>query len=314
MARGNIFLNDIDVPELVQQKADIAFSEIRMEGEHAMKKEGNLKTAGTGALKERRFGKLFAAAAACAALTVAVCAISGIFIRSDFGLTGEEGSAVSVMEKMFTLHVEAAELEAGRPVPLAVDAAGNSWVLGGSEDGQSVNYCISAPFTCEGDDIERVTYSINDGAFQVVQPTGESIIVDGILYDGELNAGRIGGDYDEKNDGRPSRAYETVLYQSFTLDYDRQSDEYTWINICNECPDEGGIRDLIWGEGRSAEDRSAGINKMLENIVINCTVQYADGTSQSADILVGSRVMEEENGEESGRPGQRREVITFELQ
>lgn len=39
MSRKNVFLYDIDVPEIVQEKAEIAFSMIRTEGENTMKEQ-----------------------------------------------------------------------------------------------------------------------------------------------------------------------------------------------------------------------------------------------------------------------------------
>ena len=163
-----------------------------------------------------------------------------------------------------------------------------------------------------GEDIETVTYSINNGAFQIVQPENESerIIDDGKLYEGEMHTGLIGGDYSEENNGLPSRPYETVLYRSFTLDYERQSDEYTWINICNSCPYDEEIFNLIWGEKATLEDYSDAIDKLLDHTVITCTVHYADGTEQSADIRVGSRIITEDIGD--GELG-KAVVITYEL-
>ena len=76
MSKNNIFLKDVDVPEIVQKKADLAFLSVQMEGRKTMKKG---------------YYKFVIAAAVCAALVVA---------------------------RMFTLRVQAAELEAGHPVPL----------------------------------------------------------------------------------------------------------------------------------------------------------------------------------------------------
>ena len=39
MSRKNVFLYDIDVPEIVQEKAEIAFSMIQAEGENIMKEQ-----------------------------------------------------------------------------------------------------------------------------------------------------------------------------------------------------------------------------------------------------------------------------------
>ena len=184
----------------------------------------------------------------------------------------------------------AAELEEGKPVTLNIGGEDNPAVLGGTEN-EEISYCISAPITCEGENIETVTYSINNGAFQIVQPTDENIIVDGQPYTYEMYAGQIGGGYSEENNGLPSKPYEVVLYKSFTLDYDIQSDDHTWINICNSLPYDSETFNLIWGDESSAQDTSNGINNLLNNTVITCTVDYSDGTRQSADILVGSQII-----------------------
>ena len=312
MSEINIFLKDVDVPEVVQKKADSAFSTIKTEGKITMKKG---------------YYKFLVSAAVCAALVTAVWVTNGIGNRSSSNLQAQKdsekgensdnadnsvNSILSKLDRMFTLKVQAAELEAGYPVPLIT--SGNSQTYGfGATDYEALHYCISVPITCEGEGIESVTYSINNGAFQIIQPKNEDerIIVDGKLYGDEMHTGWIGGDYDEENDGLPSRPYEMVLYKSFTLDYERQSDEYTWINICNECPYDEEIFNLMWGENVTAEDESNGINRLLDHTVITCTAHYADGTEQSADIQVGSQVMMEDFGDDGMVE---MSVITFELQ
>ncbi|MCH5250594.1 MAG: hypothetical protein J1E98_11705 [Lachnospiraceae bacterium] len=275
MFRFNILLQDVDVPEVVQKKADIAFSTIRTEENNTMKKVHY---------------KAYAAAAACAALVIFTGISTGFWNRLDSNSQEDENESISTIENMFTLKVMAAELEEGEPVVLNVGGNDNSSVLGATDNGE-ISYCINAPFTCEGENIETVTYSVNNGAFQIVQPTNESIIVDGQLYNYEMNTGQIGGYYSEENNGLPSRSYKTFFYKSFTLDYDTQSDDYTWINICNALPYDSETFNLIWGDESSAQDTSNGINNLLDNTVITCTVNYLDGTKQSADILVGSQII-----------------------
>lgn len=328
MRKDNIFLEDVEVPEIVQQKADRAFFTIQTERSFLMndkvKKERNV------------FSRRIALAAACMAVIVAAGALAGPMkgILEHSKAAGSEDpllAAVDQIDKLFTLQVKAAgdgdgqmvQLAEGNPVPVTIkgDKAG-SWVLGADDiDGSIVDYCINIPqIICEGDQIESITYSINNGAFQIVQPEdGESIISDGQLYDGQLNTGSIGGDYKdaENAEGLPSRPFETLFYKSFTLNYDRQSDEYTWINICNERSDSKEIVQLIWNEEGSKEKFNSGIQKMLDHTVITCTVNYKDNTSQSADIKVDSQIMtRREAGEpldECKDPEEEMPVITFEL-
>lgn len=281
---------------------------------------------------KRRTGKIIrimAASAACFAVVAG--ALAGKTDMDKSKAKDPLAVAFRQVDRMFTLQVRAEEtkepvlLAEGAPVPVSIrgDKKG-SWVLGANDtQGGILDYCIGLPeLFCEGDRIESITYSINRGAFQIVQPENEkSIIVNGLPYDGDLNTGSIGGDYDETRDGEPSRPYETVLYKSFTLDYARQSDAHTWINFCNVRPDSEEIISLLWGDDTSVEKFQSGVQKMLDDTVITCTVHYTDHTSQSANIQVDSRIMTRREAgdvlEQDMRPEDLEEqtvVITFELQ
>lgn len=336
---GNVFL-DVEVPEVVREKMDDAFLDIIKEREMAMKKEyvNEKRTAEKRKIENRaeriengkktrrwKTAGIVIAAALCVIVTAAVAASSGF--RRTAVENGEflaetetnESSEISVDERTFTLAIMGAELEKDKPVQLVsndsfiTEKYAGEWVMGGM--GESVDYCINVPFTCQGNDIRNITYSINNGAFQVVQPKGESIIVDGQLYEGELNTGIIGGTDEESESADGSEAaFEMLLYKSFTLDYQKQSGENTWINICNERTDNGELNSLIFGDN-TLEDMNMGIQKMLDNTVITCTVQYDDGTSKAVDILVNSCIMTcAEAGAEVKEDPDREEIfITFEL-
>ncbi len=333
MMRDNIFLEDVQVPEIVQRKADSAFLAIQEGRSFIMndmvKKEQNERKTG-----RYGFAGRIVLAAACMAVVVAAGAVTGplknILGHSETGSEDALLTAVDEIDKLFTLQVKAADSEDGKTIPLAEgnpipvtmkDNKTGSWMFGADDvEGSVVNYCINIPqIVCEGGQIDSITYSINNGAFQIVQPeNGESLITDGQLYEGELNTGSIGGDYNEEREGLPSEPFETLFYQSFTLDYDRQSDEHTWINICNERPDSKEIVQLIWNEEGSEEKYSSGVQKMLDNTVITCTVNYQDGTSQSVDIKVDSHIMTRREAgqplDEGIDPEEKMTVITFELQ
>lgn len=342
MTRENIFLEDIEIPEIVQEKADIAFSAIKTEGtcRENMKKENQ-----TTVKKGKLAGGV--AAAACAAVVVTAgffAGMSGHLQNGHREIAGnnsakdneiaavedgeEQSNLFDMFDKMFTLKVKAAEaqnedvkeiaLEQGRPVPLISGNSTESWVLGGDEDTGVVDYCFNMPLTCEGDNIESVTYSINNGAFQIVQlENKESIVTGGQPYDGELNTGSIGGDVSDLEEDDQPWPYEIVLYKSFTLDYDRQTDESTWINICNSRFLDTETYHLIWGDGKSIQDMNTGLQKMLDNTIITCTINYADSTSESVSIKVDSCLIPNVpvDGEE-WKPGASSETtcFTFELQ
>lgn len=347
MAKENIFLSDIELPDVVQEKADEAFSIIITEGKGTMNKQS-------------RLGKIIIGAAgmaACAMIAIAVSDVAGITEKTGQSDMEEESIAKTVpeqvetedgenllssLDKMFTLRVRAAEskegqpgeiqqaaeekyvpLEAGRQIPLVSEDKAATWNIGGDDESKQISYCINIPFTCEGDHIENVTYSINKGAFQIVREGDGNIIVDGEAYVEDeringLNCGSIGGRYDDET-GFSQESVEREFYKSFTLDYHKQSDDHTWINIVNVLPDSEEIMKLLWEDG--ATDQQAfnrGMQKMLDNTIITCTVQYSDQTSQSVDIKVGSRLMTyKEAGEPESapvNPDDETVYVTFELQ
>lgn len=323
-----IFKSDLEVPDIVSKKADAAFARIKEERAKGMKKEERNQRFKKEQGKVKKYVRPVIAAAACAAIFAGV----GICSRTGRGQEGplpeaesvqKEGTAaaetVQAQGNWFSMTAYAKELEPGKAVPLAdMGDSGRAFVLCGNEAG-GISYCIGTDFLCRGENIDYFSYSINSGAFQVVQPVNpeDRIVLDGQVYDGEMNTGSIGGGFEEAAEEQPE-LYETALYRSFTLDYEKQSAENTWINICNEYPGQTEIEELIWGEGRTLEEESEGINRMLDGTVITCTAHYTDGTSQSVDIEVGCRVMTyEEAGEPGGEgeiPGDTEEVfIVFEV-
>ncbi len=367
MKKNNIFSEDIKLPRTVSKKAEDAFLAIQTERSpimaHLAEKEPNRKTKRTHSrLAGKTLAKRLAVAAACVALVLASGSLAnpqkGMFRLPENGLaepaqneTGHAGlTAAEQIDKMFTLQVKAAGMEEGKATPLeeghpvptitGSDKAG-SWVLGSDTEGNAVDYCINIPqLTCEGEGIESITYSINRGAFQIAQPKdGQSILIGGQPYDGELNTGLIGGHYedspDAKQPGNPPESdgaadteggalenpYEWLLYQSFTVGYDKQSDENTWINFCNVCPDSREAVQLLWKEGGTEEDFFHGMQQILGQTTITCTVNYTDNTSQSVEINVGCSLMTRREAGEPLDPGmdpaeldKQTTVVTFELQ
>lgn len=294
----NILKKDIIVPKIVQLKAEESLLHIKEKGTDNMK-ERNIVHMENKTRKCHKIIKPMIAACACAVLFIAAGA-SGAFKNvkeinngETYVHTTEDEDLTNVLSNMFTLKVYAADspdasengyvtLEAGKNILLKETGLGS--VLGGDED-DMISYCIGTQFLCEGDNIESITYSINNAAFQIVERPNFSIITDFEEYDGTLNTGTIGGEESESGEEILS---VRRLYKSFTVSYNNQSNDHTWINICNET-------DLDWnsffGEGKTLEDRVNGIDKMMKDVVITCTVHYTDGTSSDAFITVGGGII-----------------------
>lgn len=306
--KEQIFQENLVIPEIVERKAEEAFEVIRMERIEKMEEK---KQKNSGDLMMRNKKKAAIGIAACAALLLAAGSI-GLSGREDAGTMNPrqvaEGKDVfQSAADMFTMKVYAAEtpdagdsgyvtLEQGKAVPLSLDGD-IGYVLCGSEDG-SISYCISTHFLCEGEDIESITYSINEGAFQIVEPKDSTIVTLSEKYDGEINTGAIGG---EDNEETGEILSVTNLYKSFTVSYDNQINDQTWINICGNTDERW---DEVFGQDKTLEEEVNGIEKIMKDVIITCNVQYTDGSTSEAQVLIGGGITkpEETGASEKAEP------------
>lgn len=103
----NIFIRDIEVPPVVQEKADAAFSEIRLKGMDGMKKnQMNHKNQ-----KPKRFVKPLAAAAACAALIIAADFIGGAVINGRQKGISDDSAVVKVDDNQQSTSTDSAAVK-----------------------------------------------------------------------------------------------------------------------------------------------------------------------------------------------------------
>lgn len=253
MSEKNIFKNDIEVPDIVQKKANIAFSDIRKKGPTTMRK--------------KQFIKPLIAVAACVVLVTGAIVSDAIFNVSNH-------ETESKADNMFSLRVMASELKPGKPVPLSSNGNYKPFSIEMGESGD-FNYYIYLPLAFEGNNIDTITYLITNDASQ-------------------------SGIQEEKY---------------ITLDYPKESDVYSYINIGDGILDKKELQDTIQDDNSTLEEKNEAINKLLNNTVIKCTANYSDGTSEDVDILVKSQIMNcQEAGETSADPSEMNTYITFEIQ
>lgn len=293
-----MFNGEIEIPETVQKKANLAFSQIK--NERVANMEQNISNNQDFQKKVKR-GKTVrrtcAAVAACAALVVAAGSWHAGQPVEQSEIAAQDGEEhAEKISKLFMLTAKAAEtgkrieMTKGKPVAVITEDA-DSWVLGGNEDG-TWSYCFNLPFQCEGENIDSVSYSINRGAFQVVELGGSSIIASGKETAEPVNSGLIGGS-----------DYEAIpatinYYTEYTLDYDRQESDATWINMVRD-----DIKlsdpDLPQSENKSDEDVKKVFDELFGDVMITCTVHFTDGTSETIEIEPGVVVTTAmKNGEE----------------
>lgn len=281
-----MFNGEIEIPETVQKKANLAFSQIKNERVANMEQNiSNNQDFQKKAKRGKTVRRTCAAVAACAALVVAAGSWhAGQPVEQKEVATQNREEYTDTILKSFMLTAKAAEtgkrieMTKGKPVAITTEDA-DSWVLGGNEDG-TWSYCFNLPFQCEGENIDSVSYSINRGAFQVVELEGTSIIASGKETAESVNSGVIGGsDYE---------AIPTTInyYTEYTLDYDRQESDATWINMVRD-DIKFSDPDLPQRENKSDEDVKKVFDELFGDVMITCTVHFTDGTSETIEIEPG---------------------------
>ncbi|MBP3206527.1 MAG: hypothetical protein J6M66_14030, partial [Lachnospiraceae bacterium] len=235
--------------------------------------------------KINSFGYLAAAAA------IAVCVmVSGISYYENM----EGGQqATTIGGHNFTLKVLAAEqeeregimLERGKSVILADSMETGGFVIDNTS--QEVSYEFEYRFLCEGEHINRVTYSVNKGVLQICEPKDQT----GIAVETETAPYK---DYGKtiRSQGAHSEDYVNPVFYSYTVDYGRQLAPDTVYKICGtmSMEDIGDISEdalpRYAAEGWINREYVDLARRLLDDVVITCTVQYDDGTSENAQIKV----------------------------
>ena len=261
--------------------------------------------------RNMRAGKILkpvAAVAACAVLVVGV----GIHKLPDWQTTKQEiasGNIAEVVEQVknsFTVSVQAAEhkiaLEKNKAAALVAggDSFGSVW--GGDPDLREVDYSIDASPVVEGENIEKITYSINHGAFQVYAPEGSDIFQDVKEYKGEMNVGAtVSKEIAKKIEKGEKGKYEEKYLTSYTIRPKDQNSKKIDVDICDNHKVSKKTYKKLWGDDNdtSLKEEAEGRNEVLNDLTITCTVTYKDGTTDTFDIAVEEKIM---TFEEAGMP------------
>lgn len=265
-------------------------------------------------MRIKTFIKPVAAVAACVALIV----VSSYVGNQSFIQNSDDEIVTEVVKNVknaFTVTVQAAEpkkLEKGKAVPVVLSDTSKSSAWSGDNRDKSVSYCVGAPLICEGENVDKVTYSISRGAFQIVQPENSNIIVEGEEYDGKLNVGAVGESIVS------GKKFIEKYYTSYTVAANQQTTADTDIYICNECVMSSRDYHLMWDTDSTLQEKVQARNAAFGDLKIICTVTYKDGTTDKVDIAVGNDIMTYEKAgveEANGKKAQMKGVFTtFKMQ
>jgi len=197
----------------------------------------------------------------------------------------------------FTMMAEAAEMKKGVEI---VEADGGGSMSSGD---RGVCYSLSARFHCKGENVESITYRINKGIFQIC---GGRMEKSDIVLAGEEV------EYSEETD-IPCSGGLTGRYKEFTVAYDNQPQGAVRVEMAGRKKVKN-VDALFRG---SLEEQKRERDELLKGIVITCTVNYKDGSSESVDIKVKNKIMKYQDaypGEKVAEPDAIRVFTTFELQ
>ena len=225
------------------------------------------------------------------AFAVAACLVLFIAASAVTGQPWDKKNGKTVASKdPFAVIVEAAEITEDNPVYLG-DLLSNTFGFTGWVDGK-VGFVMEMPVSCKGENIDSITYSIEGGAFSILECSkDEHIIIDSDEYKGDV--GEVG--LDDLGAGSACK-----YVSSYSVTYENQKGNDTFINICGnqEATEED---EKYLNQIDNPQKKAQVYNKIFEDVTIICTVCFKDGTEQTKKIGIDSEVMS--YGEFSGKSG-----------
>ena len=279
MKNKNIFEKNAKIPDVVQQKANAAFSEIYNRQDEPVEKSQKTHKS------TRAIIISIASTAAVAAITVAVIFVSLAYFGGkgpelpDVSGTGSISSYNSIIEP-FTIRVCAAELAPDTSLPISLDVGKQAFGYGVDWDGNA-NYQINFPISVEGENISTVNFKVKNAAFEVVSIDGPSIVKSGSTV--KLNDFRstyVNG-YDMS--GHPIGKTIVGYYDSFSADYSTLQTSKYLFNVCNAMTDRMDIYCLITHE-EDFLSRSYIYTYLVKDVEVTVEVTFADGTKASRTL------------------------------
>lgn len=293
---NNVLLQDIEIPDIVLTKASEAFSQISNLQADQLHQQSANGGKGKNHMKIKKIVIALGASAAILAAAIYIPEISFLQENKEIDVAEEK---TPLTTNPFVIKVLAAELSNSQERPIQVDGKGNGWSIGGDDDDYIIDYSINIPFTCEGDDIMSITYTINQGAFQILEPQNEKCVISGIDYEQELNVGAVGEGIDSFDVG-------SSFYKSVTIGYDQQGNEHFFMNVCGISEKDMDIWNGIFGEIDDVANyngdvnarneayikrKAEAMNKLLSGIEIEVKANFIDGTSSEKVVLLKAGVI-----------------------
>ena len=266
MKNKNIFEKNAKIPDIVQQKANAAFTTIyNRQDEPDEKPQKTYKSARATIIK-------IASTVVAAAITITVLYVA-------LARFGDQGPELPIGNQ-FTIKVCAAELESNASLPISLDISNQSFGYGIDWTGGAV-FELNFPISVEGEDISSVTFKAENAVFEVVSINCPSIVKSGSPKTLDDYRSTYVNGYDFS--GHPIGKTEVGYYDSFTADYDTLQNSNYLFNICNVLTDRMDLYYLLTHEG-SDDDSYAAITYLVKDVKVTIEVTFNDGTTSSRSL------------------------------
>lgn len=232
-------------------------------------------------------GLLKTAAVAAAALALILTANA---VYAHFGGSKEPMSGAGENYDQFTITAYAKELTKTEQVYADKVESGTGGMSGNSEE---ISFSFWFPFECRGKNIDTITYTIQNGAFQVTAPAGRSPVIDG-----EEVADPIDASVSFRTISESLEAFDTRQYRSFSVSYEEQSNEETSIEVVDSSAhwEPEKVRQyqafgFTVGDQKKTELEKEVCDFLTKDLGITCTATFGDGTVQTKKIAVSNKIV-----------------------
>ena len=243
-------------------------------------------------------------AAACLVLAVAAVAVIPLWKK-----TGKTGSG----DDSFTVTAFAKELsETDRIFSEHYDSLIYTLEAEDREQYRSPSFICTFPVDIQGENIDTITYRIENGVFRIARPKKENFVVAGEKAE-DVSFNANGGQFSSL-DNVNSENYSFEMYKSYTVKYDCQRTENTYLDIMGRTDNWSDDR---WEQFKEYARESSYLppaisldalrrnelkkailtrdmyNMVTDDLGITCTVTYKDGSVETKEILIASEVVDD---------------------
>ena len=262
--------------------------------------ENDIKFTKKSAIKKRKAAKItkpFIAVAACTALFICTISIQNIIFPKAITNISENNeskdNSKSYQQKYknntfnIGVYAEAAEkkiipLEKEHFISYGLFSCSSGCSPDSNASDRYVSATIGLPMIiCDDENMDTITYSINNGSFQITHPQNTNFILNG-NKDKDIDKNLYGILSFTDN-------FTSNYYKSYTVDADNQMPKNVSVNICYLSKSKE-----LYDEYKKIENGKINLkneakfwNKFLSEIEITCTVKYKNGSQASKTICIG---------------------------